>query len=201
MSETSSRRRLPATERREIVLDTAGRLFGEHGYDGITLNALAGAAGVTKPVLYRHFDSKRALYLAVLERHRADLDSFAPLIPIEGSHRARLRAVLGAWLDYVEQHSYAWRMLFRDTGGDAEIEAFRQDVHSRARDVLAEIIRSLNEVRIPDREIEPLAELMSMGMGSLVVWWIESGAATRETLIDALTRMWLSLLSPAEAIG
>jgi hypothetical protein len=67
--------------------------------------------------------------------------------------------------------------------------------------VLAEIIRSLNEVKIPDREIEPLAELMSMGMGSLVVWWIESGAATRETLIDALTRMWLSLLSPAEAVG
>jgi AcrR family transcriptional regulator len=201
MSETSSRRRLSATERREIVLDTAGRLFGEHGYDGITLNALAAAAGVTKPVLYRHFDSKRALYLAVLERHRADLDSFAPLIPIEGTHRARLRTVLGAWLDYVERHSYAWRMLFRDTGGDAEIEVFRRDVHSRARGVLTEIIRSLNEVKIPDREIEPLAELMSMGMGSLVVWWIESGAATRETLIDALTRMWLSLLSPAEAIG
>lgn len=201
MPETSSRRRLPATERREIVLDTAGRLFGEHGYDGITLNALAAAAGVTKPILYRHFDSKRALYLAVLERHRADLDSFAPLIPIEGTHRARLRTVLGAWLDYVERHSYAWTMLFRDTGGGAEIEAFRRDVHNRARDVLAEIIHSLNEVKIPDREIEPLAELMSMGMGSLVVWWIDSGAATREALIDALTRMWLSLLSPAAAIG
>jgi len=201
MSETSSRRRLSATERREIVLDTAGRLFGEHGYDGITLNTLAAAAGVTKPVLYRHFDSKRALYLAVLERHRADLDSFAPRIPIEGTHRARLRTVLGAWLDYVERHPYAWTMLFRDTGGDAETEVFRRDVHSRARDVRGEIIRSLNEVKIPDREIEPLAELMSMGMGSLVVWWIESGAATRETLIDALTRMWLSLLSPAEAIG
>ena len=183
------------------MLDTAGRLFGEHGYDGITLNALAAAAGVTKPVLYRHFDSKRALYLAVLERHRADLDSFAPLIPTTGTHRARLRTVLGAWLDYVEQHSYAWKMLFRDTGGDAEIEAFRRDVHSRARDVLAQIIRSLNEAKIPDREIEPLAELMSMGMGSLVVWWIESGAVTREALIDALTRMWLSLLSPAEAVG
>jgi AcrR family transcriptional regulator len=200
MSETSSRRRLSAPERREIVLDTAGRLFGEHGYDGITLNALAAAAGVTKPVVYRHFESKRALYLAVLERHRADLDSFAPLIPSEGSHAARLRAVLGAWLDYVEQHSYAWKMLFRDTGGDAEIDLFRRAVHGRARSVLAEIIRSLNQVQIPEPEVEPLAELMSMGMGSLVVWWIESGAASRETLIDALTRTWLGLLSPAEAV-
>jgi AcrR family transcriptional regulator len=201
MSETASRRRLPAVERRAVVLDAAGRLFGERGYDGTSLDELAAAAGVTKPILYRHFDSKRALYLAVLERHRADLDSFAPLIPAAGSPRERIRTVLAAWLSYVERHSYAWRMLFRDSGGDAEIDAFRRDVHGRAREVLAEIIRSLNQVRIPEREIEPLAELMSMGMGSLVVWWIETGAAGRETLLDALTRMWLSLLAPAEAGG
>jgi AcrR family transcriptional regulator len=199
MSETASRRRLPATERREIVFAAAGRLFGEHGYDGVTLDDVATAAGVTKPILYRHFESKRALYLALLERHRADLDSFAPQRPAEGEPRAQIRAVIATWLDYVERHSYAWKMLFRDSGGDAEIAAFRRDVHDRARAVLANIIRSLNQVGIPDREMEPLAELMSMGMGSLVVWWIETGAAPREALLDALTRMWLSLLAPAEA--
>src|SRR5689334_5973187 len=80
MTQTSSRR-LRAPERRQVVLDAAGRLFGERGYEGTSLNEVAAAAGVTKPILYRHFDSKRALYLALLERHRADLDSFAPLIP------------------------------------------------------------------------------------------------------------------------
>jgi AcrR family transcriptional regulator len=198
MSETASRRRLSAAERRQVVLDAAGRLFGERGYDGINLDQVAAAAGVTKPILYRHFDSKRALYLAVLERHRADLDSFSPLIPDQGAPRERIRRVLDAWLTYVEQYSYAWKMLFRDSGGGAEIEAFRRDVHARARAVLAQIIRLLSQVRIPEHEIEPLAELMSMGMGSLVLWWIETGTAGRETLLDALTRMWLSLLAPAE---
>jgi AcrR family transcriptional regulator len=199
MSQTPSRRRLSATERRKGVLDAAGSLFGERGYDGTSLNEVASAAGVTKPILYRHFDSKRGLYLAVLERHRADLDSFSPLIPDQGAPPERIRAVLDAWLSYVEKHSYAWKMLFRDSGGDAEIEGFRRDVHARARAVLAQIIRSLNQVRIPEGEIEPLAELVSMGMGSLVLWWIETGAMGRETLLDALTRMWLSLLTPADA--
>jgi AcrR family transcriptional regulator len=200
MTQTASRRRLPAHARRGLLLDSAGRLFGERGYDGVSLNEVAAAAGVTKPILYRHFDSKGALYLALLERHRADLDSFAPLIPAQGAPRERLRTVLEAWLTYVERHSYAWKMLFRDSGGGPEIEAFRRDVHARARAVLAQIIRSMSEVKLPDREVEPLAELMSMGMGSLVVWWIETGAAAREALIDALARMWLGLLAPEEAV-
>jgi AcrR family transcriptional regulator len=47
---------------------------------------------VTKPILYRHFDSKRALYLALLERHRDDLGRFAGLIPAEGRVEERLRS-------------------------------------------------------------------------------------------------------------
>jgi AcrR family transcriptional regulator len=201
MSQTPTRRRLPALERREIVLDEAGRLFGDRGYDGVSLNEIAAAAGVTKPILYRHFDSKRALYLAVLDRHRTDLDSFAPLIAGSGPPRERVRAVLDAWLAYVETYSYAWKMLFRDSGGDAEVHAVRRAVHERARAVLAQIICSLSQTRIPEREIEPLAELMSMGMGSLVLWWIENEGVEREALLDALARLWLSLLAPAGAIA
>jgi hypothetical protein len=104
--------------------------------------------------------------------------------------------VLEIWIDYVETHSYAWKMLFRDTGGGEEVMAYRLDVHARARAVLVEIIRSLADGSIPRRELEPLAELMSMGMGSLVLWWIENPGVPRRAVVDAITRVWLGLLTP-----
>ncbi len=189
------RRRLPNPERRALIVEAAGRLFGAHGYDGTRLDHIAAAAGVTKPILYRHFDGKQALYLALLERHRADLGTFAAAVPAEGTADERLRAVLEVWLAYVEAHSYAWRMLFRDTGGGPEVQAFRLAVHARARAVLVEMIRSLSEVPIPPRELDPLAELMSMGMASLVLWWMEEPEVSRRALLDAMTRVWVGLLS------
>lgn len=59
--------RLPAGERRASLLDCACRVFSEGSYRGTTTAELAAAAGVTEPVLYRHFRSKRDLYLACLD--------------------------------------------------------------------------------------------------------------------------------------
>jgi AcrR family transcriptional regulator len=188
------RRRLAPRQRRDLILEAAGRLFGEHGYDGTRLDDVAAAAGVTKPVLYRHFDDKTALYLALLERHRDDLGSFAHAIPATGTLEQRLRAVLEVWLSYVETHAYAWRMLFRDTGGGPRVQAFRLEVQGRARATLAGLIRSLGGGSIPAREVEPLAELLRMGMASLVLWWIDDPAASREAILDAMARVWLGLL-------
>jgi len=193
MAEIEKRRRLAPAERRVLIVEAAGRLFGERGYDGTRLDDVAAAAGVTKPVLYRHFDNKTALYLALLERHRADLGSFAAAVPAAGTLEQRLRAVLEVWLDYVETHSYAWTMLFRDTGGGVEVEAFRREVHAQARATLVAMIRALSTTTIPRRELEPLAELLSMGMASVVLWWIEDAAASREAIADAITRVWVGL--------
>ena len=194
MSPTRPGKRLPPAERRAVIIEAAGPLFGERGYEGTRLDEVAAAAGVTKPILYRHFASKTALYVALLERHRADLASFAALILPEGPLTERLRTVLEAWLGYVEAHSYAWRMLFRDTGGGPQIQAFRFEVHARARAVLGGLIRSLAERPIPRGEHQPLAELMSMGMASLVLWWMDNPGVSRKAIVDAMTRAWAGIL-------
>ena len=169
-------------------------MFGERGYDATRLDDVAAAAGVTKPILYRHFEGKTALYLALLARHRDDLSSFAAAIPAEGGAERRVRTVLEVWVVYVETHAYAWKMLFRDTGGGPEIRAFRLAVHARARAVLVAMIRSLAEQPLPERELEPLAELMSMGMASLVLWWMDEPGVSRAAVVDAMTRAWTGLL-------
>jgi len=59
--------RLPASARREQILDVAVQVFARHGFHSTSMNDVADAAGVTKPVLYQHFDSKQDLYLALLD--------------------------------------------------------------------------------------------------------------------------------------
>ncbi len=187
---------LDRSARREELLDAADAVVQRLGV-AASMASIAAEAGITKPILYRHFGAKQGLYLALLERHRDDLSSFAAAIPPGGTAQERLRAVLEVWLAYVEDHPYAWKMLFRDSGGGPAITSFRRQVHARARAVLARMIDALSEAPIPQRELEPLAELMSMGMASLVLWWMDEPDIPREALLDAMTRVWTGLLGAA----
>jgi AcrR family transcriptional regulator len=195
MATASRRRRLPPAERRAMIIEAAGRLFGERGYDGARLDEIAAAAGVTKPILYRHFADKQDLYLALLRRHRDDLSTFAPAIPATGTPEQRLRAILEVWFAYARERSYSWQMLFRDRGGGPRIRGFREEVHARAREVLVEIIRAQTRVPIAEHELEPLAELLSMGMASLVLRWSDTPELDAESVVDAMTRVWAAVLT------
>lgn len=193
---TEKRRRLPAGERRELILEAAGELFGERGYAGATLERIAAAAQVTKPILYRHFASKKALYLALLERHRDDLPTFVD--PDEPDFAAALPAILERWFEYVEAHSYAWKMLFRDSGGDEEIREFRGVVHEQARSVLAELIAAQPAAfAVPADEVEPSAEFLSMGMANIALWWIDRPGVSRQIVVAVVVR-YITGLSRAD---
>lgn len=60
--------RLKAAQRRDQLLAIATRLFAKSGFDATTTASIAKAAGVTEPILYRHFSSKRGLFIAILRR-------------------------------------------------------------------------------------------------------------------------------------
>src|SRR5207342_680675 len=103
----------------------AGRLFARSGYAATTLDEIAAAAGVTKPMVYRHFASKKSLYLALLTKHENDLPTFFERIDpdsLDGTPQSLLYAILGVWFDYVWENQHAWVMLFRDSSGDADIQ-------------------------------------------------------------------------------
>jgi AcrR family transcriptional regulator len=191
------RKRLPSIERRALIEEVAGQLFGERGYAGTRLDEIAAAANVTKPVLYRHFDSKKGLYLALLAAHAEQLPRFVDPAATDEPLVDRLPAILDGWFAYVEAHPYAWKMIFRDTTGDGDIQAFRQAVQERARAVLVDLLRAQPKLPISRRELEPAAELLRTGLAGLALWWIEHPEVPRAVLVELANRAIRGLLQPA----
>ena len=142
VTRTAEQRRIPGEERRVLIVRAAGRAFARDGYAGARIEDIAAAAHVTKPIVYRHFPSKKALYMALLEKHEADLQGFIEAVDPDGLALDQLvRALLEHWFDYVRENQHAWFMPFRDRSGDEEIQALRQRVNLRAREVIAAFLR------------------------------------------------------------
>src|SRR5437879_5036362 len=105
--EPRPRRRLPPARRRQTLLEAAPELVAEPGYGFVTLDEVAARAGVTKVIVYRHFGSKRALYLTLLAAHRDELlSTLAEGMTSERPLEDRVPAVADAWFAYVEAHPF-----------------------------------------------------------------------------------------------
>ncbi len=77
--------RLTAGERRAAILRTATDLFARRGFSGVTTRELAGAAGISEAMLFKHFPRKEALYRAILERHIEEMERVIPVAGLAGS--------------------------------------------------------------------------------------------------------------------
>jgi AcrR family transcriptional regulator len=135
--------RLRAAERRAQLLGVARRLFARDGYRGASMESIAEAAGVTKPVLYQHFSSKRALYSALLANDLGRLTGeLEAAFSQAESNEERLRRGFGAYLDFVDRHEDAFRLLFTEALGlDADFQRqvaeFRRWVAGRVATIIA----------------------------------------------------------------
>ena len=175
--------RLARPERRALVLRAGGAEFGRRGYAAARIEDIAREAGVTKPIVYRHFDSKKGLYLALLRKHEADLPTF-----VMDARAQSAAAILELWLDYVRENSHAWLMLFRDRSGDDEIRAVRAEVSVTARKVMAAFVAD----RRPDldrAEVEPMAEMLTSGLAGLALWWIDRPNTPKGVVLAVATAM------------
>ena len=113
-NEASRTPRLTRAERKRQLLTHAKQLFVQLGYRETTTEKIAAAAGVTEPVLYRHFDSKKALFLEVLEEvraatlHRWNEETASLTEPL-----ARLHAVMDLYLGATREHALEFRVMHR----------------------------------------------------------------------------------------
>jgi AcrR family transcriptional regulator len=98
------------------MLDAAGKAFARDGYHDASMDEIARAAGISKPMLYNYFGSKEGLYVAYVRRSGRTLlqqmrDAAAPDAPAE----VRLRAGVLAFLSYVQDHGAGWAVLHHET--------------------------------------------------------------------------------------
>lgn len=190
-------RRMRPDERRRVVLRAAAEAFAEHGAAGATLDDVAHRAGVTKTLLYRHARSKDDLYAAALEA-QADELAVAVGVALPAGDRldaAGARAVLDAFLAFVETRPFARQLLFRDPEAGAATTAVHERVQARLTGALARALLADPTLLAgdPAREqaLELAAQLLKTGLNGVAAWWWAHQDMSREAVADrALALLW-----------
>jgi AcrR family transcriptional regulator len=140
--------RLPADQRRRQLLGIACRLFAERGFHASAMDDIAAAAGVTKPVLYQHFASKRALFTELLEDVGAQLlSSLAKATRQATTGRDRVQAGFAAYFRFVHENEPAFRMLFGAAArNDPQFAAVVAGILEKIADAISQLIEIEGDV-------------------------------------------------------
>jgi AcrR family transcriptional regulator len=182
--------RLPAEQRRRQLLDVACTVFATHGFHATAMDDVASAAGVTKPVLYQHFPSKRALFVELLDDVGRQLQiALAEATSAATSGRERVEAGFTAYFRFVTGNEAAFRVLF---GAAARNDPEFAEVVERVLDESADAISQLIEIEGTPEHRRVLAHAL-IGIAE---------ATSRDALTDdgaalepALLARWVSELT------
>lgn len=163
--------RLPAAKRKEQLLDCAMQLFAKAGYARATTAELAKAAGVTEPIIYRHFASKKDLFVALIERTAGQtLSSWEKQLAGCTDPAERLRRLVGDNPMVSEEGRMAYRV-FLQAITEAEDPAINQALQNHIRGVHEFLVRELQRAqadhKVTNRFTAELVAwlLIDLGMG------------------------------------
>lgn len=190
---------LSKEERLERIYRAGAALFARHGYHGATVADIAAEADLTKPAVYRHFESKQELYMALLERHRDGLATAGldPLLRQRPLSLEAIPAMAESWLTYVESHPDGCRLLLGGRTGDADIDALQDELRGRQRAADVALLRELAP-HIPEPELLPLGELIRASLTTMGLWWLDHPNTPRQSVLDAAVRLCRGIAEPGE---
>ena len=189
----SGRRRLAAADRRGELLRVAATLMTTHGVDGVQFADVAAAAGVTRPLVYRFFASRRALIMAVLEDYADDLTArFARgALRSSGSLDEVARVFVEATCDTIEDKGAGPWHLLDSKGPDPEVARLGQQILDRL--MVPWRTRIAQRMGMSEREAATVARMVvAAGRAVLELW--DSGALTREEAVRDTARGVSALL-------
>jgi AcrR family transcriptional regulator len=179
-----------------LIEDAATALFARQGYATTTVEDIARAAGVTKPMVYRHFESKQELCISLLRRYRDELVA-APLARFEPNapdRQVELAEMIGAWLEHTRQHPDATRLLFIPITGDPDVAEVQSELHALQRATQEALLREFAG-RLPEAEAEPMAEVARASLGALALWWLDHPEVPGDVLVTVLVRLVNGLIA------
>jgi AcrR family transcriptional regulator len=192
-------RGVPRAVREPLILDVAGQVFAEVGYERASMDRIAHLAGISKPMLYAYFDSKEGLYGAYIERTGRELVTRLVATDRSGAPpTARLRALTAEFLTFVSQHRDGWTVLFHELNANRPVVELVANLRAQ---VVGEITRMLELGGPSWRGVaSPASQGVAyaiVGAGeSLANWWLEHPEVPREHVTS-----WLVGLAQAAILS
>src|SRR3954468_934089 len=172
-----TRRRLPRAEREERMLDAALEIFAARGFEAASMDDIAAASGITKPMLYSYFGSKEGLYLACIDRAALPMiDALRGAVAAEDDAARRLWAGARAYLGGVDEHREIWARFFLEATARGGEPAARVEKLSRALgDTLAELFTGTARAAgvAPMAEVEAMSVCLAGATSGIARWWLD----------------------------
>jgi AcrR family transcriptional regulator len=198
MSRTATRP-LPRAERRRSIVSGAARAFAAGGFDSTSMEDIADAAGVTKLIVYRHFESKEELYRSILEQVSAGLAAEVAAAMDVGRRRG---IFIPAFLSVARQDPDGFRLLWRHSSRERQFAGYADDVRAAAVDFALTRLEGV----VTDPVLQRWAAHVIVGfLVEAVLDWLDHGdpagdahfADVATSSMEALIRTWSSPSSTA----
>lgn len=167
--------RLKAPQRREQLIDVATKLFAGFGYDATTTAAIAKAAGVTEPILYRHFKSKQELFVAIV-RSVSDrtLAQWREAIANTNDPIERIKRVAGGMPEHFRKLEDQYHVLHGalGTSRDKKVLAVMREHYKQIEEFFAQLITDGKRNGTFRKDLDPRAaawQLIYSGIGFAMI--------------------------------
>ncbi|MFG2641495.1 TetR/AcrR family transcriptional regulator [Streptomyces sp. NPDC048370] len=165
---TGVRRRMGVEERKQQLIGVALELFSHRSPDEVSIDEIAAAAGISRPLVYHYFPGKQSLYEAALRR-AADELAARFVEPPQGPLGARLLRVMGRFFDFVDDHGPGFAALMR--GGPAVGSSTTNAMIDEVRQAAYEQILAHLEVETPSARLELVVRSwVSLAESTALIW-------------------------------
>ena len=168
-------RRLKAPQRREQLIEVATRLFAKSGYDATTTSAIAEAAGVTEPILYRHFDSKQELFVAIVRNvSELTMAHWREIIAGVDDPAEQIRRIAAELPQHMEKLADAYHVLHGAlaTSRDRKVAAVMKEHYAQIEKFFVQIITTGQTAGIFRPQLDPKGpawQLIMTGIGYALI--------------------------------
>ncbi|MEV5883918.1 TetR family transcriptional regulator [Streptomyces sp. NPDC052020] len=199
-----------ADRRRRELLEAADRVVLRDGPQA-SMNAIAAEAGITKPILYRHFGDKGGLYAALAQRHTdALLDSLRAALDAPAERRQRVESTLDTYLAAIEARPQVYRFLMHPAEGSAAQGEQGFDVGKHSAPLLRRMGEELARVIEERVDLGPDSRQLARVWGHGIVgmmhaagdWWLGERPCSREELVRGLADLlWGRLAAAGDRAG
>ncbi|MGC0332409.1 AcrR family transcriptional regulator [Streptomyces sp. SAI-170] len=193
---TGVRRRMGVEERRQQLIGVALELFSRRSPDEVSIDEIASAAGISRPLVYHYFPGKLSLYEAALKRASDDLAGrFAE--PHDGPLGARLLRVMARFFDFVDEHGPGFSALMR--GGPAVGSSTTNALIDGVRQAAYEQILAHLGVTDPPARLELVVRSWISLAESTALIWLDGRRIPREELQAQLVHDFAALAAVSAA--